>query len=262
MQALEPGEMAVVRAHLDTCNECRTILAQLTGDMALVGLSVPQEPLPEGARARFLASLDRVPQQVFSPAAPRPTPVPMTQSGPALVPRRRSLAAIVVPWAVAAAFAATSAWLGIRGSRIEHRYQQQLDAQREAAIQLQVRAARAQQVLDVLTTPDAQRVAVTEGKAPAQPIGHATYVPGRGALIFMANNLRPIPGNKTYELWLIPANGNAPIPAGLFRPDSTGNASVVLPPLEVGVEAKAFGVTIEDPQGSTTPTAPIVLSGS
>jgi anti-sigma-K factor RskA len=62
-------------------------------------------------------------------------------------------------------------------------------------------------------------------------------------------------------LWLIPANGQAPIPAGLFRPDASGSASLVLPPLPKDVDAKAFGVTIEDARGATTPTLPIVLSG-
>jgi anti-sigma-K factor RskA len=66
----------------------------------------------------------------------------------------------------------------------------------------------------------------------------------------------------TYELWVIPANGNAPIPAGLFRPDATGSASVVLPELPSGVQAKAFGVTVERAEGSQKPTLPIILSGS
>ena len=67
--------------------------------------------------------------------------------------------------------------------------------------------------------------------------------------------------NKTYELWVIPAAG-APIPAGLFSPDASGTASVVLPSIPLGVPAKAFGITIEDAAGSSTPTAPIILSGA
>ena len=85
-------------------------------------------------------------------------------------------------------------------------------------------------------------------------------VKDKGALIFVASEMHPVQANKTYELWLIPADGTAPIPAGLFRPDAGGSASVILPTLPVGVEAKAFGVTIEDAQGSTTPTLPIVMS--
>ena len=81
-------------------------------------------------------------------------------------------------------------------------------------------------------------------------------------MILEANNLDALPADKTYELWVIPANGKAPIPAGLFRPDAAGNASVVLPELPKGVPAKAFGVTVEKASGSDTPTAPILLAGA
>jgi anti-sigma-K factor RskA len=34
-----------------------------------------------------------------------------------------------------------------------------------------------------------------------------------------------------------------------------------MPPLPKGVEAKAFGVTVEDEGGSSTPTLPIIMAG-
>ena len=84
----------------------------------------------------------------------------------------------------------------------------------------------------------------------------------KGTLIFLASNLEPLQQTKTYELWLIPAGvGQNPIPGGTFRPDAHGNASVIMPPMPKGVEAKAFGVTVEDEGGSATPTMPIVLAG-
>jgi anti-sigma-K factor RskA len=119
-----------------------------------------------------------------------------------------------------------------------------------------------QKLMNTLSSPEAKQVTLTETKRPSQPVGHAIYMERSGALIFMASNLRPMPQNKTYELWLIPANGKAPIPAGLFRPDASGDASVVMPTIPAGVKAKAFGVTVEDAQGSATPTLPIVMSGS
>jgi hypothetical protein len=87
------------------------------------------------------------------------------------------------------------------------------------------------------------------------------YLKERGALVFTASNLVPLPANKTYELWVIPASGTAPIPAGTFQPDAHGMASVLLPNLPKGIEAKAFGVTMEKAGGSTTPTLPILLAG-
>jgi anti-sigma-K factor RskA len=78
----------------------------------------------------------------------------------------------------------------------------------------------------------------------------------------VADNLEPLQPAKVYELWLIPANGQDPIPAGTFHPDQRGSASVILPPLPKGVEAQAFGVTVEDEGGSLKPTLPIILAGT
>jgi anti-sigma-K factor RskA len=104
---------------------------------------------------------------------------------------------------------------------------------------------------------------LTKGSQPPAPQGRAIYVANKGTLIFVANNLEPLPPEKTYELWLIPTTENGtPIPAGIFRPDERGNANVILPPLPKGVEAKAFGVTIEDKDGAMTPTMPIILAGA
>jgi anti-sigma-K factor RskA len=93
-----------------------------------------------------------------------------------------------------------------------------------------------------------------------QPQGKAIYVRNRSSLIFLAGNMPPLPPQKAYELWLIPTKG-APIPAGVFKPDARGSATVIEPPLPAGVEAKTFAITVEPEQGSSTPTMPIVMMG-
>jgi anti-sigma-K factor RskA len=80
-------------------------------------------------------------------------------------------------------------------------------------------------------------------------------------LILEASKLAQIDAGKTYELWVIPANGKAPIQAGLFHPDAAGSASEVLPQIPAGVEAQSFGISIESIGGSSAPTLPIVLAG-
>jgi anti-sigma-K factor RskA len=57
------------------------------------------------------------------------------------------------------------------------------------------------------------------------------------------------------------ASGADAVPAGIFKPDLNGNASVVMPDLPKGVQAKGFAVTIEDDGGTKQPTLPIVLVG-
>ncbi len=254
MQALAPAEQAEVHAHLQGCAVCQGVLREILAEEAFLALSVEQQPLPAGAQQRFMARIANTPQETAAAKAAKRD----TEPEPVVAEPRRGFGFGLLGWVIALAAIAVAFYLGNRGFQL----QQQLNNDRADITQLSAQAARAQELTDALTSPAARQVTLTETKQPAQPVGHATYLPSKGALIFVASNLHPIKPDKTYELWLIPANGKAPIPAGLFRPDATGSASVVLPQLPEGVEAKAFGVTIEDAQGSSTPTLPIVMSGS
>ena len=162
-----------------------------------------------------------------------------------------------VPWALAAALAicAVGLELEVRSLRQEMRAQASLLNSQTAA------NARAHQVMDLLTAPHAQHVMLTATATHREPMGRVVYMPSKGALIFQASNCNPVPQGKMYELWIIPMQG-APMPAGMFKPDATGSASVVLPQIPKGVPAKAFGVTMENEQGAATPTMPILLSGA
>ena len=245
MQALHSADSAALKVHLASCDVCSRELAEVNGDLAALALIVEQQPLPEGARERFVA-------RVTAEKRPVSNVIAMPD------PRRRSFIPVLIPWVAAAAMLAVAGYLGVQNRNLDRL----LNADRSQIATLSAQASRGQQVMDTLTAPSAQQATLTEGKAAVAPTGHTSYVPDRGALIFVANHLRQVPASKTYELWVIPANGGAPIPAGTFRPDANGTASVVLPPLPQGVPAKAFGVTIENEGGSPTPTMPIVLSGA
>jgi hypothetical protein len=256
MQALSPAEQAEVHAHLQGCAACQGALRDILAEEALLALSIEQTPVPAGVEQRFMARVANTPQD--SVAAK--TPAREREITPEPVERERKSGFVFgwLGWATAVAAMAVAAYFGNHSVQL----QEQLNKDRGDITQLSAQAERAQELTDALTSPAAKQVTLTESKQPAKPVGHATYLPSKGALIFVASNLHPVAPNKTYELWVIPANGQAPIAAGLFRPDATGSASVVLPQIPTGVEAKAFGVTVEDAQGSQTPTLPIVLSGS
>lgn len=256
MRALAPAEQASLRSHLEGCAECRQSLARVTEELSLVALSVDQQPLPEGSRQRFLARMASEPQIAAGTAQPAPGRVPPTVATMP-PPRRRSIFPILLPWAVAAAAVLFAFHLHVVNTNL----QRQSHSDQQQMADLMIRAERAQTIIEAMTSPEAQRVTLTEGKGTPQPTGHATYLPSKGALVFIGDHLRKLPANKTYELWVIPANGKAPIPAGLFQPDANGSASVVLPQLPQDVPAKAIGVTIENSAGSQTPTLPIVLAG-
>lgn len=250
LQALTAEESAAVQAHVAECEVCRAELAAATGDLALVALSTEPQPLPEGARDRFLSRIAEDAKQ----AGAHPKLAKIIPFNPAAVSR----VSVWAPKVAVAALLIIAAGLSWEVMHLDMRLR------RETAVlrSMTEKNARAQAVVDVLTAPAAQRVLLTAAKTPPAPSGRAVYLPSTGALIFQGNNLASLPADKTYELWVIPANGSAPIPAGLFRPDATGNASVVLPELPKGVPAKAFGVTVEKASGSDTPTAPILLAGA
>jgi anti-sigma-K factor RskA len=108
----------------------------------------------------------------------------------------------------------------------------------------------ANQTLATLLDPDAIKIELVAAGNKPQPRGKAIYQRRNRNLIFFASNLPPLPAEKVYELWLFPANGGAPIAAGLFKPDAQGSATVVNPPLPEGVAAKNFAVTLEPESGS------------
>jgi hypothetical protein len=271
--SLTPAEARSIRAHAAQCEECRVELSQLNLDLAYLALDVPTASPPEGARQRFMArveneaSLPGFRQGVASAArklvtmppnksriADPQTSAKAEQVDRASRPRRAGRG---IPWIVAAACGLLAIGAGIDNFLLRDR----LNNLSRMSQRLEAEAHRATDVLTVLTTPSAQHVTLTAGKTPPQPTGRASYLRARGQLVFTANNLAALPPGKIYELWLIPANGN-PIPAGTFAPDSQGSAAVVFPEIPSGVEAKAFGVTVEPEGGSNAPTSAILLQGS
>ena len=248
MQALDGEELNALRAHLPTCALCREQLQEIAGDLTVLGLSVEQHPVPEAARQRFMESIAAdSPARTTTPIVIAPEPA-----------RKRASGISWVPWAIAAALAIAVAGLGVKMRTLNEALQRQGSAMARATEE----NVHSQRVLRLLMAPSAQHVTLTTKKPSVEPTGHAIYLAERGELIFQGSNLKSLPEGKTYELWLIPADGRAPIPAGLFRPGKSGDASVVMPPLPAGVPAKAFGITIENAAGASTPTMPIVLSGA
>jgi Anti-sigma-K factor rskA len=297
MQLLSKEEAVEVAAYLEQSPEARRELAQIQGDLAIYAHTVDLHSPPAQARERLMKQLTRekkaipidrpvVPEaraaetqttvrsgSIFADATARGDEAANEGqrnerglgSGEYLTEDeqpKRGVAGKVLPWigwAVAAGLAvvmgdfyhereALRGTVATQASQLDH---------------LTADAAAARQVLDTMTDSSAMRVTLTTKDQTARlPTGRATYVASKGTLIFLASNLEPLQPSKTYELWLIPAaEGGSPIPAGTFRPDARGNASVIMPPLPKGVEAKAFGVTVEDEGGATAPTMPIILAG-
>jgi anti-sigma-K factor RskA len=280
MQLLPAQEMAEIAAYVEQSEDARRELAEIQGDLAMYAHTVEMQSPSAESRERLMKQvgrekksipIDRPIETAAAAASASASVAANDEFGHAAgslysteeEPQKPGFAGRVLPWvgwAAAAGLAVTA------GSLYKERetLRSAVTEQSSRIDHLTADAAAARQVLDAMTDSSAVRVTLNvKGAPPAVPQGRATYVASKGTLIFLATNLEPLQPSKTYELWLIPAGaGQNPIPAGTFRPDARGNASVIMPTLPKGVEAKAFGVTVEEEGGATTPTLPIILVGA
>ncbi|GAA3766622.1 anti-sigma factor domain-containing protein [Terriglobus aquaticus] len=161
-------------------------------------------------------------------------------------------------WSLAAAVTVAAVF----ALRDDFNLREQVSQQQTALSAAEASASRSETVLQTLQSASTQHFQLAATDAAPTPNGRVAYLPERGTLVFQGSNLETLQPYKTYELWLIPVGqGRQPVPAGLFKPDAHGYATVVLPPLPKGLVAANFGVTIEDDGGSSTPTLPILLVG-
>jgi anti-sigma-K factor RskA len=233
--ALEGDAKVSLEKHLEECPSCRRELDRLRGDAALLALSAAGPRPPARSKARLMDAVTNEPR---------------------IQPTR-----VRVNWWAALGWIAAAAMLVfvVGVSRHDRRLSKTVAELSGMVERERVSGDEARRVAEVLHAPDATPYEVLPVSMKTKmPTGKAIYSRDRSGLIFVASNLQPVPAQKSYELWLIPMKG-APIPAGMFKPDAHGMAMVMNPPLPVGIEAKAFAITIEPERGSPTPTLPMVM---
>ncbi len=239
LDALRGEERRKLDQHLATCPSCRLELEQFRGDTALLALSASGPRPPQRARQRLL---DAVSREAHVSVAPSQTSRGWWGW---------------LGWAATAAVVVFALSLWRENSALKNTLVSAGSREAESARQLEELRRIAAPIIE----PEAQRVTLVAAKTPPQPQGKAFYLRNRNSLVFLASNMPALPPQKAYELWLIPTSG-APIPAGVFKPDAHGSASVVNPPLPAGAEAKAFAITVESEAGSPTPTSPVLMVGT
>lgn len=243
-------ERAELEAHLEGCDECRTELEALRGDAALLAFSTAGPMPPQRSRERLLEAIS---------AEPRKIPASKKFVLGVLHPRWLAIA----PVAAALLLAIFSLMLWREDARLRRNLDnaratmstqgQQLQELQSVRDQLQ----ELQSIRDLVKSRNAMHMTLVASKWPAQPQAKTVYVPRKG-LLLMANNLQPLPGNKVYELWLMPADGSAPMPFGTFKTDQGGNA-VMHHAMKTDKHPKSFAITIEPEGGSPEPTMPVVM---
>ena len=251
---LKEGQLSQFTAHISLCNTCRAELARIQVELASFASVQPITELPAGARERFLSHLttNTVPDSKFVQMRNKNRLYIMTRSF-------QGWMETPVPLKILSGLLAAALVFTIYDD-LSHIHQiRQLQPERQ---RFERQAAELADLKDFLRGTNAQQVSLHEKPALIKvPEGHALYSATSGKLVFTASNMPAPPTGKAYELWVLPAAGGAPIPAGVFTPDLLGNAAVVFPDIPPNVQASGFGVTVENAAGSSTPTLPIILSG-
>ena len=183
MQNLSLEDSASIRAHLQDCAPCRAELAEVYGDLALLGIAVEQHPLPPGARERFLKRIADSPVVNAQEAVKEVTPISVksTRRGPGFW----------TPWIAAAAMTIVAISLGVQNRALND----ELQDESRLVTNLAGQASRAQRLLEVLTAPSAQRVNLTESKLP-RANGSRHLPPGSRRADPLATNLKPLPRTR------------------------------------------------------------------
>jgi anti-sigma-K factor RskA len=220
--ALPDDERQVFDSHLEQCAECRQEVAELGATTARLAAAV-SEPAPEAMRARVLAEIARTRQvsPVVTGLHKRRGPQPWFRQ----------------PAGIAASFLLLVAMgLGVFAT-----------AQSRRADRAEQTAAR---IAAVATDPN--RAYSTHDISSG---GTGMLVVAGDRAIFRATGVPSLPGDRTYQLWVINASGAHSL--GVLGRGATGDIEHFVE----GVKATdQIGLTVEPKGGSKAPTTkPVVV---
>lgn len=250
---LSAAEMSSLKAHFLLCAECREALRNKSLALAAFGAATPQVFPPAGSRDRFLdqiTSTEQITQTRKSPPSGN-TAVRM------LAPAFKWLTA---NWLEITAVTLAVALLVVSVSYI--RVVTRLKNVNDQAYEGQMDSLRMNELMELLTSVKVKHALLSDSPiaTPAPPLGQVIYSPEHDTLYFSGSNIRPLPADKTYELWILQGNQQPAIPAGSFTPDINGYATLIPPRLPDNLDVIGYGVTVEDVMGLTTPTLPYIIS--
>lgn len=242
---LEGEEKQAIETHAASCADCDRKLAEARGRVALLALVArPVAPSP--------AVKQRLMSQIHG-AAGRTAPAKAARQpkSPAVFGRWWDIA--LVSAGVALAVLTIFLW------RENRDLDRQLAALRASMDEQQHQLHEAREVADLMTSQST--ITVPLAPQPGMPKGsaHVMYNAKMGMLMY-DGEIAPAPASKSYQLWVVPTNGN-PISAGVFNPVS-GQPNHWMMKLPEGVSPKAFAITLEPAGGMPHPTGPMVMMGS
>jgi anti-sigma-K factor RskA len=275
--ALDDNETRAFEVSLRVDPELRALVRELRSVTEALAGTVPALEPPVAVKARLLLEIE--PQQ---PAAPKSTPqrpISPPTSAPASAPVSAPIGVLPVsrpanpwiPWAIAAALALVSLAFLWQSAGLRS----QLAAQANRINELTASAELARSETTDLRQAVAKlresnrlasfRIALLDSLLAASPktVAVSVWDNERQDGVFIVRNLKPLPSDKDYQLWIIDPKYPSPVDAGVFQVDEKGNVRRDFRAKLPIQAANQFAVTIEQKGGATVPnTKAMVLAGS
>jgi anti-sigma-K factor RskA len=244
--ALPDEETRSFEAELARDAELQKLVASLRdATMALAGTAPLIQP-PSALRERILARIG---------TADKIVPLPVEDTG-----AKQSFAWL--PWALAACLAFFCGVLAVRDNTLSARVDQ-LD---RMATALQNTTTDLQQTIAQLRETNqlaGMRIALLGSLLSDQPkaVAVSLWDEKNQNGVFVVENLKPLPDDRDYQLWVIDPQYGTPVDAGVFKVDADGKVRFQFKAKQSIKTANKFAVTEEQKGGSPTPKGQMVMVG-
>jgi anti-sigma-K factor RskA len=283
--ALDPEQTGAFEVSLRADPELRALVRELRSVTEALAGSAPALEPPAAAKARLLAEIDQQlrakepkPAHEPPPSAPASTPTSAPVSAPvstpigvrAHVPASRP-ANVWIPWGLAAALALVSLALLWQSAGLRSQLTAQANRINELTTSAELARAESADLRQAVAKLRASnrlanfRIALLDSLLAASPktIAVSVWDNDRQDGVFIVRNLKPLPSDKDYQLWIIDPKYPSPVDAGVFQVDDKGNVREDFRAKMPIQAANQFAVTIEQKGGAAVPnTKAMVLAGS
>ena len=253
--AQPPAELRAFEAEVQANPELQKLIAELRSAAAGIALSLPLKTPPPELKTKLLAQIAAKESAKASVIVPLPAP----NGTPSWA---------WIPWAAAACVTVACVWLAadkstlkgtlvLTSQQVRDRDATILELQKDRDA-LQTKLKQTTQQLTDLTQKDRlaeMQIAVLKSLLKTAPDTTAVSVWDKEQQkgVLMIYNLKELPANKDYQLWVIDPKQADPIDAGVFKIDPAGNGRFEFKPKAIIQTANKFAVTIEDKGGKPKP---------
>ncbi len=241
---LAPAEQKKIEDHLrDGCDLCEPELRILNATAERLPNGIPSAPLPDGLKARVRNRLEKEGL--------------LDQEKPVIQGSGQRFYLLAIAAILVAALAAGLFW----NSHLKLKEQAEKVAEKEAQIAEIEKTLKAKDAeIGWLRDPGVQLALLTGLADASHAKGKMIWHPTEHKGIFYAESLPPLVQTKSYQLWVIGAQG--PVSAGVFETNRSGAAVLTIQQIQGSVEGSLqFAVTIEKAGGVQKPTTNPILIG-